>query len=266
MIKFYLILIIFLSSLSLKSQNNYGPRLTAMGNAGVAMQDIWSVQKNQAGIAALKNAQFSAGYENRFGVKELNTQSAAFVLPIKNYAIGANFQSYGVNAYRESKSGISLAKSFGPKLLAAVNLNYHQIKIDNYGNAQGFSVEVGLQYQAFDNLWLGTHIANPNQSKYGTNTEQIIPAHLQFGAAYKFSNQLMISGEVEKILDGQVNFKTGLEYKVVNFVALRGGIALNPFKQYAGFGVNYEKIQVDFAIASHPVLGYSPQVSIGYEF
>lgn len=264
--KFYLFFILFLCTLSISAQVNYGPRLTAMGNAGVALQDVWSVKKNQAGIAGLENAQFSAGYENRFGVKELNTQSAVFVLPIKNYAIGANFQYYGVNAYRKSKSGISLARVFGPQLLAAINLNYHQIKIDNYGNAQGFSVEVGLQYEAFKNLWFGTHIANPNQSKYGNNTEQIIPAHIQFGAAYKFSDQLMISSEVEKILDGQVDFKTGLEYKVVKFVALRGGVSVNPFKQFTGFGVNYEKFQLDFAVASHPVLGYSPQISIGYEF
>lgn len=264
--KNYLLFILFLCASGLQAQVNYGPRLAAMANAGVAMQDVWSVKKNQAGIAALKNAQFSVGYENRFGVKELNTQSAAFAMPIKKYAFGANFQSYGVNAYRESKSGISLARAFGPQLLAAINLNYHQVKIDNYSNAQGFSVEVGLQYEAFKNLWLGTHIANPNQSKYGNNTEQIIPAHIQFGASYKFSDQLIISSEVEKILDGQVDFKTGLEYKVVKFVALRGGVSVNPFKQFAGFGINYEKFNLDFAVAFHPVLGYSPQISIGYEF
>ena len=266
MAKFYSVIIIFLYSLNLQAQVNYGPKLTAMGNAAVALQDVWSVKKNQAGIAALENPQFSAGYENSFGVKELSIQSAVFVLPIKNYAVGANFQSYGVNAYRESKTGLSLARAFGPKLLTAVNINYHQIKIDNYGNAQGFSVEVGLQYEAFKNLWLGTHIANPNQSKYGNNTEQIIPAHIQFGAAFKFSDQLIISSEIEKILDAQVDFKTGLEYKVVKFVALRGGVSLNPFKQFAGFGINYEKFQLDFATAFHPVLGYSPQISVGYEF
>lgn len=264
--KFYLFIIIFLCSLTLKSQVNIGPRLTAMGNAGVAMQDVWSVKKNQAGIAKLKSAQFSVGYENKFNVKELNTQSAVFVLPIKNYAIGANFQSYGVNAYRENKSGVSLARSFGPQLLAAVNLNYHQLKIDNYGSTQSFSVEVGLQYEAFKNLWLGTHIANPNQSKYGNNSEQIIPAHLQFGVVYKFSEQLMMATEVEKVLDSQVDFKTGLEYNVVKFVALRVGVAVNPFKQFAGFGINYKKFQLDFAVASHPVLDLSPQLSVGYEF
>ena len=264
--RFYFLIIFIVSNFQLQAQKNYGPRITAMGGAGVALQDVWSAQKNQAGIADLKKAIISAGYENRFGVKELSTQSAVFAIPIKNYAIGASFQSYGVDAYNEVKTGLSLAKSFGPKLLAAINLNYHQLKINNYGNAQSFTVEVGLQYQAFDKLWLGTHIANPNQSKYGEQTEQIIPAHIQFGANYQLSNLLTISSEVEKVLDNQADFKVGLEYKVVKFVALRGGIAVNPFKQFAGFGINYEKFNLDFAIASHPVLGYSPQIAIGYEF
>lgn len=264
--KFYLFLVFFLAGTNLIAQVNYGPRITAMGSAGVAVVDVWSVQKNQAGIAGLKRPELSVAYENRFGIKELSTKSAAFAIPIKNYTIGASFQSYGVDAYHEVKTGISLAKSFGPKLFVAVNLNFHQIKIDNYGNANSFSVEVGLQYMVLPKLWLGTHIANPNQSKYGENTDQIIPAHIQFGASYLFSDQLMITTELEKVLDAEADFKTGLEYKIVKFVALRGGISVNPFKQYAGFGINYEKINLDFAVGSHPVLGYSPQISVGYEF
>ena len=237
-----------------------------MGNAGVALQDVWAAQKNQAGLANLNNATIAIGYENRFSVKELGTQSAVFAIPLKKITLGAAFQSYGVDAFKEIKTGISLAKSFGPKLLVAVNLNYHQLKIENYGSSKSFSVDVGLQYEAFSHLWLGTHVSNPNQSKYGLNNEQIIPAHIQFGASYIFSNQLIISSEVEKTLDAQADFKAGLEYKVVKLVALRGGISVNPFKQFAGFGIHYEKLNIDFAVASHPVLGYSPQIAIGYEF
>ncbi|HET8829339.1 MAG TPA: hypothetical protein VFM79_08345 [Pelobium sp.] len=264
--KFYLSLICFLSLNVLKAQESYGPKITGLGTAGVAIQDVWSAKKNQAGIAALKNPTVSAGYENRFGVKELSTKSAVFALPLKSYSIGAAFQTYGVDSYNEVKTGLSLAKSFGPKLLIGVGLNYHQLDITNYGNAKTISIEVGLQYQIFPKLWLASHIANPNQSKYNDGTDQVIPAHIQFGGTYIFSDQLLITSEFEKVLDSQADFKTGIEYKVVEFVALRGGISVNPFKQYAGFGVNYRKVNIDFAVASHPVLGYSPQISLGYEF
>ncbi|HEX7367813.1 MAG TPA: hypothetical protein VF273_11985 [Pelobium sp.] len=263
---FYSFLFCFLIGLGSKAQQNYGPRLTALGTGGTALQDVWSASKNQAGIAGLKSPIIAAAYENRFGVKELSTKSAVVAVPIKNYAIGASFQSYGIDAYNEVKTGLSLAKSFGPKLLVGLGLNYHQLNISNYGNANTFSVEVGLQYRVLPKLWLATHVANPNQSSYGDNAEQVIPAHIQFGGTFVFSEQLLITSEFEQVLGRQVDFKTGLEYHVVKFVALRGGISVNPFKQYAGFGVNYQKVNIDFAVASHPVLGYSPQIALGYEF
>ena len=262
-----LLLIFFIFSfLSSKSQVNYGPRITAMGNAGVSLQDIWSVQKNQAGISLINKPTASIAYENRFLIKEIATKSAVFALPVNKYVIGAAFQSYGVKAYSETRTSLSLARAFGPKLLTAITINYHQIQIINYGNSKAFSVEVGLQYQALKNLWLGAHISNPNSSRFHENTDQIIPAHIQFGGHYRFSEQLLISSEFEKILDSEADFKTGLEYKIIKAFALRGGVSMNPFKQYAGFGLELSDLLFDFGISSHPVLGYSPQISLGYEF
>ncbi len=261
-----LLVFLFFTFLSAKSQINYGPRITAMGGAGVALQDVWSVQKNQAGIAALKTPTASIAYENRYLIKEISTKSAAFVVPVSKYVLGAAFQSYGINAYNETRGGLTLARAFSPKLLTAISVNYHQIQISNYGNAQAVSVEVGVQYQALKNLWLAAHIANPNSSKFGNNTDEIIPAHIQFGGSYTFSEKLIISTEFEKILDSQADFKTGLEYKVIKAFALRGGVSMNPFKQYAGFGLELKDLLFDFGISSHPILGYSPQISLGYEF
>lgn len=264
--RIYPIGILLFLSIPAFCQFNYGPRITALANAGVAMQDVWSAHSNQAGLAGLESTQISMAYENRFGVKDLSTKSAVFALPFKNYVVATSFTSYGVESYAETKTGLSLAKSFGNKLHLSINGNFHQIKITNYGNANSFSVEVGVQYKVMPNLWLASHIANPNQSKFEESTDQIIPAHLQFGVKYIFSKQLMICGEIEKILDGNTDFKTGLEYEILDFFSLRGGFSVNSFKQYAGFGLNYQKIELDFAISSHPVLGFSPQISLGYEF
>ena len=142
----------------------------------------------------------------------------------------------------------------------------HFLRINNYGDAKSISVDIGLQYKLSPKLWLGSLITNPSQSKYGENSDQIIPTAIQFGANYVFSDQLFITTEFEKVLDANADFKAGLEYKLIKIVALRGGISVNPFKQFAGFGINYKKVLIDFAVASHPVLGYSPQIALGYEF
>ncbi|TAF45922.1 MAG: hypothetical protein EAZ51_05210 [Sphingobacteriales bacterium] len=261
-----LLVVLSFLCLNAKAQVNTGPRITAMGGAGVALQDVWAAQKNQAGIALLTKPIASLAYENKFLIKEISTKSAVFAIPIKKYVLGASFQNYGINAYRETQSGLSLARAFGPKLLTAITVNYHQLQISNYGNTRAFSVQVGLQYQALPNLWLGAHVANPNSSKYAETTDLIIPAHIQFGGSYTFSDKLIISTELEKILDNKADFKTGIEYKIIKAFAIRGGVSMNPFKQYAGFGLALENLLVDFGISSHPILGYSPQISLGYEF
>lgn len=248
------------------AQLNSGPRLTSLGNAYVALQDVWSAMGNQAGLAGLTNPEIAAAYENRFGMQELSTKAAVFALPIKNDVLAVSFVSYGVSNYTENKSSLSLAHKFGPKLHLALALNYHQLKIDQYGNAKSFSFEAGIQYKLNKHVLLASHIANPNQSKYDHLAEEVIPASIQFGISYLFSKQLLLCTEIDKILDQEADIKSGLEYRLVDFLALRGGLNINPFKQFFGFGLNYQEIKLDFAVSSHPILGYSPQISLGYAF
>ncbi len=264
--KLYSLFIILFFGHQAISQVLYGPKMTSMGNAGVALQNVWSNNSNAAGLASVQTPAFAAGYENKFTIKELSSKSVVGVLPIKNYRLGASFQSYGNKGYSLSKSGLSLARAFGKNFFTAITLNFHEINIENYGSAKAFSVEAGMQLEALPNFWIGAHLANPNQSKFGNNTDELIPEHLKFGAAFIMSNKLLISTEIEKVLDAQMDFKIGLEYKIIELLALRGGISANPFKQYGGFGLNYQKFELDFAISSHPVLGYSPQIAIGYAF
>jgi len=264
--KIYLLFTFIIYNLCVEAQTNYGPTISAMGNAGVALQNVWSLQKNQAGVAALKNPEIAVAYENKYGISNFDTKSLVFAIPLKNYVLGTSFQTYGVESYKESKTSLSLARAISPKLLMAFGLNYHQLQIENYGSAKSVSVEFGLQYEVIPKLWLASHIANPNQSNYDADNEQIIPTHIQFGASYRFSYQLFISSEIEKVIDHEADFKTGISYHLVKLITLRGGISVNPFKQYAGFGLDYEKLNVNFSVSSHPILGYSPQISIGYEF
>lgn len=260
------LIIIFLFYQQVLAQLNSGPRLTALGNASVTLKDIFSAMANQAGLAGLEHPEIAASYENRFGIQDLSTKSAVVAFPLKNYILAASFISYGVSSFTESKSSLSLAKAFGPKLHLALALNYHQLKINQYGNADGFSFEAGVQYQLNKQLSLASHIANLNRSKYNHLSEEVIPAYIQFGVSYIFSKQLLLCTEIEQIFDYQVDFKTGLEYQIVDFFALRGGLNMNPFKQFFGFGLNYQSLKLDFAVSSHPTLGYSPQISLGYVF
>ncbi len=263
--KFYF-LVFILYTYPAKAQFINVGKFTALGNASVAVQGLWSANANAAGLSSLNAPAFAAAYENPFSVRELSNKSAVAALPLKNYVLGGSYQSYGIKEYTNHKISGSLARKFGHKLAIALSLNYHQLHIENFEHAETFSVEAGVQYQVLPKLRMGAHIANPNQSQYSSDISQHIQSHIKFGMSYLFSNKLFLASEIEKIAGAQMDFKLGIDYQLVEILSLRGGITTNTFKQYGGFGLLYKKLDLSFAVSSHPVLGYSPQIALGYEF
>lgn len=262
----YLYGILFLLSFNVSAQINPGARFTSMANAGVSLQDVWSIQQNQAGLAAIKEMTIAIAFEKPFAGYELSTQTAILVLPINKNVFGLSVQRYGFASYNEQRTSFSYARPFGDQLYAALSFNYHLLKIEGYGSAQTYSIEAGLQYHFNNNLSIAAHIANPGLSSFADDLNSTIPARLQLGASYLFSEKVLLALAIEKTFTDQVDTKLGLEYQILELLALRGGISAYPFKQYAGFGLNYHKLKMDIAASSQPVLGYSPQIALSYEF
>src|ERR1035437_9859508 len=100
----YLLLIF---PLSLSGQINPGPRITALGMTGVALQGAWSLQSNQAGLASISKPVASVAYKSEFFNPDLSTQSAVIVYPDKGNVFGLSFQSYGFSVYNEQRIGIA---------------------------------------------------------------------------------------------------------------------------------------------------------------
>lgn len=265
LIKVIILLLLFVANLNAQEINT-GARINAMGNSGVALQDVWSLQANQAGIAALENPVVSIAYQNNYLNTDIATQSAVVAFPLKNNVFGASFQNYGVDAYSEQKIGLAYARRFGRGLFLAINANTHQLKINQYGSAFSYSVEAGIQFKVSSRVLIGSHIANPNRSGYDADASARIPTVMQIGTSYTVSDRVLVHAAVLKDLDWLTDARFGLEYNFLNWVAIRGGINVNPFRQFAGVGCKYQHFRFDAAAASHPALGYSPQMSLGYEF
>lgn len=249
------------------AQNNLGPRLSALGMNGVVVNDLWSLEGNPSGITDIKSATVAVNYSKYLFDSDLSKQAIAFVIPFKNNYFGASFQRYGITEYNEIKVGFALAKKIGEKLSLALKGNYHQIKISNYGATIGFSFDVGAMYNYNELLTLGISVNNPSAQKYSTKTiKTTIPTIFQIGASYKASNKTLIATTISKALDKVVDVGIGLEYELLELISLRAGLTAKPFKQYAGFGLNYKKLIVDFALESDPNLGYKPQIALAYAF
>jgi len=261
----YLFGIIFLISVKASAQVNLGARFNAMASGAVALSDVWSVQHNQAGLATVKRLSVAVSYEKPFAGYNLKSQSAAIVVPVQHHVFGMSVQQYGNLVYSYQNAGLSYARSFGDQLYAALTFNYHTLKIDNYGNAHSYSVAAGLQYRKTDRLTLGAHLSTPGFRDFDQEPELPVSTQIQVGASYYFTDKLVLAISVDKDLREAIDVRTGAEYKVIKALSLRGGLSANPFKQYAGFGLNYKKLNIDLSVSSQPVVGYSPQISLSYE-
>lgn len=263
----WLSVILILSTKGLFAQNiNAGARITAMGQTGVGLQDVWSLQSNQAGLASLSKPIAAISYLNTIQGTEISTQSVVFAYPYRHQTFGWSMQSFGFSAYKERRFGLAYARNFNDVIYASLNFNYHQMIIPAYGNAGTYSIEAGIQFKPSENLIIGTHIVNPSSSIYDTAVGAVLPVFVEAGSSYVFSDKVLISTALVVSSKRMAGFRTGIEYSVVPQLAFRGGISTHPFKHYAGFGYIINHLCIDGALSSHAALGYSPQISIAYEF
>jgi len=270
--------LLYLSGFAYAGGDNHSlsARSAAMGGAGVTLSDLWSVHNNQAGLAGIEYITSGIYYENRFGLKELSVKAGALAIPLpgagKN-VLGLSMSYYGYSSYNDSKIGLAYGKKLGDKYSLGIQLDYLQTNIaNNYGNHSAFAAEVGFQAELLDNLNMGVHIFNPTRTKmldYNIQDEErteYIPTIMRFGLSYSFSDKVLITAETEKDVYFRQIFKAGVEYRPMEILYLRGGIASDPIYNTFGFGLNLKNFILDFAASKHQVLAYTTQISIAYVF
>ncbi|MDD5571796.1 MAG: hypothetical protein PHD97_11670 [Bacteroidales bacterium] len=263
-----IIFLILLTNYSF-SYNNHpiGARSASMGNTSLNFSDIFSSFNNQAGLSKLKNTSAGFSYENRFLLNNLSSKSVAFALPTKSGVFGVDINYFGFELYNESKLGLAFGKSFGKNFFAGIKFDYLYTHIaENYGNKGIITGEAGLQARVAKNLFLGVHVFNPFRVKLADYNNERIPAIMSLGLLYKISEKVQLVVETEKDIDYKPVFKTGLEYHIVKQIFVRTGISTNPMECCFGFGLEFKNFKIDFAAKSNPVLGYTPIISIIYNF
>ncbi len=252
---------------SVKAQNvNLGARFGALGGSSVALSGAGNVAGNPSGIANTDLIFLGISYESRFSNSEVATKTAMAVLPLKGNTFGLLFNSYGFELFKEQQISLSYARILSDRITAGVKFNYHSLEISGFPNQSAFSVEAGIQGKVIDQLILGARIANPNKANYEGAVAADLPVLFEIGAAYQFSEKITISTEIEKIQGFDPDIKSGVEYKPLEFLYLRGGLSLKPFRQFGGLGLDYKGFLFDLGISTHPSLGYTPQLSLSYAF
>lgn len=260
------------------SNHPIGGRSAGVGSASSPLSDLWSVHNNQAGLGNLVRPAAGIYYENRFLVRELTLKAVAFVLPTRSGTFGVSFNSFGYTNYNEIKAGLAYGKKLGKVVSAGVQLDYLRTHIaENYGNKDAFTFEAGIQAELTKQLTMGIHLFNPIRVKIEKETDDRVPAVFKLGMAYKVSDKLIVAVETEKDSEFKPLFRGGIEYQVAEMASARIGYSTLPSTSGSdsfsiasvysfGFGLNIGKFVIDLSSAWHQTLGWSPMVSLTYNF
>ena len=261
-----LFLFFFLLSQFIASAENYpvGTRAASLGNASVTLNDLWSVNHNQAGLGYIKKFSTGVNYENRFLLNKLSLKAMAIVIPSKDGTFGLSINSFGYVLYHQQKYGLAYGRTFGEKISMGIQLACFTTKIaEDYGRATNLVAEVGVQVKPIKDLTLGVHLFNPTLSKVSSHF--YLPAIMRLGFDYKFSQSVFFAGEIQKEINAKPVFKAGLEYGLMKEFYLRTGISTNPSLNAVGCGLKLKQFKLDFSSSFYAVLGFTSQVGLTYE-
>lgn len=273
--------IVLISSVVLLASNGNTPiggRSAALANSSVTLTDFWSVHNNQAGLANFNNISVGFFYENWFMVQELGLRAGAFVLPTKSGVFGLNYNYFGYTKYNEQKIGLAYARAFGENFSMGLQLDYLSTRIaEDYGSNSTFTFELGIRTQLSEGFVIAAHVYNPIGAHIENEYNENIPTIFKLGLSYQLSDKFLFALETEKDLEYKPLIRGGIEYVIVKQAIVRIGYSTLPSTSgsqnfsissfYAfGFGLNLEKLKIDFSSTIHQTLGWSPQISITYNF
>lgn len=244
-----------------------GSRSNGMGLASSATADFWSVNNNQAGMAFYDQTSAGIYFENRYLLKEMGTQTAAFTLKTRYGMLGTTVTYQGDAKYNSVKAGLAYSRKFGNRFAAGIQLDYISTSMsDGYGKRGNLTFDAGIMLRITEQLTFGAHTFNPVHAKISDYKNERIPTTMNAGFGFTLSDKIYLVADAFKSSETPVELRAGAEYRFVQKAFVRVGITTNPSRYTFGFGIELKNLTFDLSSSVHQQLGYSPQVSIHYSF
>lgn len=267
---FILLLFCNILSISASASGEYrstGTRLAPIGITGVSMMTPYSGLSNQSSTAFLKSSSVGLYYANTGIAEGVNSiQGSGMYKFKKNGMLGVNFSYYGYELYNDKKAGVFYALKLAEFMSMSLQMNVLNLQIAGYGSRTTATVELGTFFKVTKNIQMGAHVYNPLRMKVGEGSDERYPTVVRLGATYHTKDKVWVSAEVEKDLDQQLNFKTGVDYAVNEYLILRGSVQTLPVSGSIGAGLKLKGLQLEVIGAYQQAGGFSPHLGMTYVF
>jgi hypothetical protein len=257
---------LFLISATLSAQTGLYPLDAAavgMGNIATLQTGVWSALTNPAGLGVAPSFAAGVQHEQRYSIPGLGIEAIAAVLPVWGGGIGLSLAHAGLAEQGESRFGIQLGRKLGSHITAGVSFHGHLLRFPaGYRNAFALSAGAGIYATPLPHLAMGVYVSNLSFSRFNNDAHDRLPVVFHWGLGYEVAPAITLCAELEKDVYAPLRVKTGAEYYMFNLLYIRLGVLSQPFEIHYGLGCQYRIFQIDFALYRHPVLDFSPQLSL----
>ena len=244
-----------------------GARSSALGNASSVLTDVFAFHHNPGALGFNTQGGVGVSYENRYLMRELQSQGITLVQPLKKGVISAGGQFYGYETFRTNRVGAGYSLKLTENLSAGVQLNYLNVRLDQfYGSKHTLTGEVGMMAKIGEKLSLGFSVFNLGRTKLSEFQDDRLTTLMRLGAGYELSDKVLFLIELENEITKSPRLKGGIEYSPSDMFYIRAGFQGAPIEFSFGFGAKWNKFKLDLATHYHQQLGWTPSAAMIYQF
>jgi hypothetical protein len=244
-----------------------GARSVSMAGISTVQEDVWAAANNPAGLAGYSHLSLATSAEQRFLMKELGYYAVAATIPEGKGSLGIFTIFSGYLSFIDQKLNLAYGRRFGDQVFAGISLVYIYQKTGNEAPPlHQVSYELGTIIHLSKKVKLAFASFNPFQLYYKSEPYATLPSIFKLGLSVEYSPSLFIYTECEKDLEFPLMVKIGIEYIYRDIFFVRGGIRIFPASYAFGAGLRHKLFLLEFSSAYHQYLGFTPQVSIQYDF
>ena len=246
---------------------NVGARSISLGEATVALKDVYAYFSNPAGTSANSSCVVAINYQNKFLINEFQQSSMILAVPLNKGVVSIGGMISGQSLFRSSRIGTGYTLKLSDIFSFGAQVNFQQIQIQNVTSSNDLQAALGFLLNVSSRLKVGVAVFNLGAGLFDKRKTEIAPLLIRMGGNFSPNSRLNILTEIEKDILHSHRLKCGVEYLPVENLSLRSGVVLN--EQLVTFGVGYrsnKKLVVDLGGGWQQRLGWCPSIGIHYVF
>ncbi len=238
-----------------------GARYNGVGNATVALPDVFSVFSNPACLTGLQASSLGLYTDHRYNMSGMNNVALSYCHVQKEARVAAGIGRYGDELLNQTRAEIGFAYKIRLVSLGG-GIGYHQLAVAELNTAWNVLFQFGGMAEITPKLRYAAHIYNVTRAKTDRLSSSYYPVVMSTGISYLVAKQVLLLAEVEKSSLYPVNFKVGIEYTPSRFLVLRTGVNSAPSQGFLGLGIKWKGYGLDYALAFQNRLGNVHSLSL----